>query len=131
KASAIPYTIVRATQFFEFVGAIVQSATEGDTVRVPPAMMQPILADDVATAMVDVALATPLNRMIDLAGPERIQMDDLARTFLKAHKDARQVVTDPKARYYGTDVNDGRLAPVGESRKGPTRYEDWVSQSLA
>ena len=131
KASTIPYSIVRATQFFEFVGAIAESAVDGQTVRLPPAKMQPIFSEDVAAAVADVALAAPLNRTIDLAGPEPIGMDDLVRKLLAAHKDPRQVVTDPAAGYFGTDVNDGRLAPVGEYRKGPTRFDDWLSRSVA
>ena len=101
KASPIPYTIVRATQFFEFVGGIAQSATEGQTVRLPPVLMQPIASDDVAAVMADVALAEPLNGTFDLAGPEPIRQDDLVRQFLNATGDARTVITDPKALYYG------------------------------
>ena len=101
----IPYTIVRATQFFEFVGGIAKSATEGETVRLPPALMQPIAADDVAAAVADVALAKPLNGTFELAGPEPIRQDDLVRQFLNASEDARTVVTDPKALYSGIPVN--------------------------
>ena len=101
KASPIPYTIVRATQFFEFVGGIAQSATEGQTVRLPPVLMQPIASDDVAAVMADVALAEPLNGTVDLAGPEPIRQDDLVRQFLNATGDARTVITDPKALYFG------------------------------
>ena len=130
-ASTIPYTIVRATQFFEFVGAIAQSATDGQTVRLPPAMMQPIVSDDVAAALTDVAIARPLNGTIDIAGPEPIRMDELVRQFLQARRDTRQVVTDPQAGYFGTPVNDRSLTPAGESRLGPTRYIDWLSRSHA
>src|SRR5437870_8671619 len=104
KASPIPYTIVRATQFFEFVGGIAQSATEGQTVRLPPALMQPIAADDVAAVIADVALAKPLNGTFDLAGPEPIRQDDLVRRFLTATGDARTVITEPKAHYYSMTV---------------------------
>jgi len=130
KASPIPYTIVRATQFFEFVGGIAQFATEGQTVRLPPAMMQPIAADDVAAVMADVALAKPLNGTFDLAGPEPIRQDDLVRQFLKATGDARTVVTDPKALYYGLTLNDQSLTPGAHPRLGPTRFEDWLRQYL-
>src|SRR5712691_1892099 len=106
KASPVPYTIVRATQFFEFVGGIAQSATEGQTVRLPPVLMQPIAADDVAAVMADVALAEPLNGTFDLAGPEPIRQDDLVRQFLTATGDARTVTTDPKALYFGLEMND-------------------------
>src|SRR6184192_606161 len=111
KASSIPYTIVRSTQFFEFVSGIAQLATEGQTVRLPAAMMQPIVSDDVAAIVVDVALAKPLNSTIDLAGPERIRMDELVRQFLSANGDARKVVTDASALYYGINVNDQSLTP--------------------
>lgn len=131
KAGKIPYTIVRATQFFEFVGAIAQSATEGQTVRLPPALMQPIVSDDVAAALADVALAEPLNGTVDIAGPEVIGMDELARQFLTANHDSRQVVTDPQAGYFGTAVNDRSLTPGDNPRVGPTRFADWLSRSLA
>ena len=129
KASPIPYTIVRATQFFEFVGGIAQSATEGQTVRLPPVLMQPIAADDVAAVMADVALAAPLNGTVDLAGPEPIRPDDLVRQFLTATGDARTVITDPKALYYGISVNDQSLTPGDNPRLGPTRFADWLSRN--
>ena len=130
QASPIPYTIVRATQFFEFVGGIAQSATEGQTVRLPPVLMQPIAADDVAAVMADVALAEPLNGTFDLAGPEPIRQDDLVRQFLKATRDARTVVTDASATYYGINVNDQSLTPGDNPRIGPTRFEDWLRRSI-
>jgi uncharacterized protein YbjT (DUF2867 family) len=129
KASSIPYTIVRATQFFEFVGGIAKSATEGETVRLPPALMQPIAADDVAAVVADVALAKPLNGTFDLAGPEPIRQDGLVREFLNATGDARTVITDPKALYYGITVNDQSLTPGDNPRIGPTRFEDWLRRS--
>src|SRR5512132_2434215 len=106
KASPIPYTIVRATQFFEFVGGIAQSATEGQTVRLPSALMQPIVSDDVAAVIAEVAVAEPLNGTIELAGPEPIRLDELVRKFLRAHRDARTVTTDARAGYFGIPVND-------------------------
>jgi uncharacterized protein YbjT (DUF2867 family) len=127
KASSIPYTIVRATQFFEFVGGIAQFATEGQMVRLPPVLMQPIAADDVAAVMADVALAGPLNGTLDLAGPEPIRQDDLVRQFLTATGDARTVITDPKALYYGVAVNDQSLTPGDHPRLAPTRFADWLS----
>jgi len=126
KASPIPYTIVRATQFFEFVGGIAQSATEAQTVRLPPVLMQPIASDDVAAVVADVALAEPLNGTFELAGPERIRQDDLVRQFLTATGDARTAITDPKALYYGIEVNDQSLIPGDNPRIGPTRFEDWL-----
>ena len=130
KASPIPYTIVRATQFFEFVGGIAQSATEGQTLRLPPVLMQPIAADDVAAAMADAALAEPLNGTVDLAGPEPIRQDDLVRQFLKATGDARTVVPDPQALYYGIAVNDQSLTPGANPRLGSTRFEDWLRRPV-
>ena len=130
KASAIPYTIVRATQFFEFVGAIAQSATDGQTVRLPPALMQPIVSDDVAAALAEIAVAEPLNGTVELAGPEPIQMDELVRRYLSANRDARKVTTDVQAGYFGTAVNDQSLIPGDHPRLGPTRFEDWLSRSI-
>src|SRR6266581_7322851 len=129
KASPIPYTIVRATQFFEFVGGIAQSATEGQTVRLPPVLMQPIVSDDVGAAMADAALTEPLNGTVDLAGPEAIRQDDLVRRFLKTTGDARTVMTDPKALYYGIAVDDQSLMPGNNPRLGPTRLADWLSRN--
>ena len=129
KASPIPYTIVRATQFFEFVGGIAQSATEGQTVRLPPVLMQPIAADDVAAAVADVALTEPLNGTFELSGPERIRQDDFVRQFLTATGDARTVITDPKALYYGIAVNDQSLTPGDNPRLGSTRFTDWLSRN--
>ncbi|MGL4465000.1 MAG: SDR family oxidoreductase [Planctomycetia bacterium] len=129
KASPVPYTIVRATQFFEFVGGIAQAATEGQSVRLPPVLMQPIGADDVAVAVADAALAEPLNDMVDLAGPEPIRQDDLVRQFLSATGDARSVVADPKALYSGAAVDDRSLTPGDNPRLGRTRFVDWLAQS--
>ena len=129
KASPIPYTIVRATQFFEFVGGIAQFSTEGQSVRLPPVLMQPIASEDVAAAVADAAVAEPLNGMVEVAGPEPIRQDDLVRRFLKATGDARTVVTDPKALYYGVAVNDQSLTPGDHPRLGPTRFEGWLSQN--
>jgi uncharacterized protein YbjT (DUF2867 family) len=131
KASPIPYTIVRATQFFEFVGDIAQLATEGQTIRLPRVLMQPIAADDVATVMADVALAEPLNGTLELAGPEPIRQDDLVRGFLNATGDARTVITDPMALYYGLAVNDQSLTPGDHPRLGSTRFEDWLKYNAA
>ena len=131
KASKIPYTIVRSTQFFEFVDGIAQSATEGQTVRLSPAHIQPIVSDDVAAALAEVTLQPPVNGMIEIAGPERLGIDELVRRFLRAKQDARQVVTDVQARYFGIDVNDRSLTPGDNPRLGPTRFDDWLSRSAA
>jgi uncharacterized protein YbjT (DUF2867 family) len=130
KASKIPYTIVRSTQFFEFVNAITQSGTVGQTVHLSPALLQPIGSDDVADAMTDVALGAPLNGMIEIAGPERIPLEELARRYLRATKDPRQVVADVHARYFGAALNDQSLTPGDNPRLAPTRLEDWLSRSI-
>lgn len=130
KTSPIPYTIVRATQFFEFVRAIAESATEGNLVHLPPAMMQPIVSDDVAKVLADVVVEMPLNETIEAAGPEPIRMDDLIRRFLDAHEDGRQVITDPQARYFGIDLNDQSLVPGNSPRLGMTRFEHWLAREL-
>jgi uncharacterized protein YbjT (DUF2867 family)/quercetin dioxygenase-like cupin family protein len=116
KASGIPFTIVRSTQFFEFANGLVQSATEGQTVRLSPALMQPIAADDVATALTGFALVEPLNGTVEIAGPEPIRMDELARRFLSATRDSRKVTTDVYALYFGTELNDQSLTPGGLPR---------------
>src|SRR5437763_7211538 len=129
KASSIPYTIVRATQFFEFVGGIAQAATEGQTVRLPPVLMQPIVSDDVAAVVAEAALAEPLNGTVELAGPEPIRQDELVRQFLNATGDAQTVIADAKALYFGIAVNDQSLMPGEHPRLGPTRFADWLSRN--
>jgi uncharacterized protein YbjT (DUF2867 family) len=129
KASPVPYSIVRATQFFEFVGGIAQSATEGQTVRLPPALIQPIVSDDVAAAVADVAVGEPLNGMIEVAGPEPIRLDELIRKFLSANRDPRTVTTDASASYFGIPVNDQSLTPGDHPRLGQTRFEDWLRRN--
>jgi uncharacterized protein YbjT (DUF2867 family)/quercetin dioxygenase-like cupin family protein len=130
KASGVPYTIVRATQFFEFMGAIAESATVGQTVHLPPALVQPIVSDDVAHFLAEVTLAAPVNGMIEIAGPERVGLDELVGRFLRATKDPREVVTDIHARYFGLEVNDQTLTPGLNPRIGPTFFEDWLSRSI-
>ncbi len=130
KASKIPYTIVRATQFFEFVGGVAQFSTEGQKVRLPSALMQPIASDDVAAILADIAVGEPLNGMVEIAGPEPIRMDELVRRYLTATRDARTVITDPNARYYGVEVNDQSLTPGDNPRLGPTRFEEWLSRTV-
>jgi len=133
KASKVPFTIVRSTQFFEFVKGIAQSATEGQTVRLSPGMMQPIAADDVAAAVTDVAVAEPINGTIEVAGPEPIRMDEFVREFLGATGDTRKVDADVHARYFGAELNDQSLVPGsgGKPRLGPTHYKDWLKLSSA
>ncbi|WP_435020344.1 SDR family oxidoreductase [Tundrisphaera sp. TA3] len=129
QAAGIPYTIVRATQFFEFVGAIAQSATLGDEVRLPPALLQPIAADDVAAALAEIATSPPRNGMVELAGPEPIRLDELARRDLAAKHDARRVTTDPQARYFGTPLDDRSLTPGDRPLLGATRFDDWLARA--
>jgi uncharacterized protein YbjT (DUF2867 family) len=130
KASKVPYTILRSTQFFEFLNGIVQSATEGQTVRLSPAFVQPVVSDDVAAALADVTLGAPVNGTVELAGPERLRLAELVQRFLSAHQDARQVVADVHARYFGAELNDQSLTPGDNPRIAPTRFEDWLNRSL-
>jgi uncharacterized protein YbjT (DUF2867 family) len=131
RASGTPFTIVRSTQFFEFAKGIVQSATEGQTVRLSPALFQPIAADDVAAALTDVALAEPLNGTIEIAGPEPIRMEEFARRFLSASRDPRKVTADVHAHYFGAELNDQSLTPGDKARLGQTSYANWLSHSTA
>ena len=130
KASKIPYTIIRATQFFEFVSAIAQSATDGQTVRLSPALLQPIVSDDVAATVAEIAVGEPLNGTVELAGPEPIRLDELVRRFLSANRDVRKVTTDVHARYFGIELNDQSLTPGDNPRIGSTRFDDWLSRSI-
>lgn len=127
--SAIHYTIVHATQFFEFVARIADDATEGDTVRLPPVLFQPMAAGDVASAVSKVALAPPANGIVEIAGPEQFRFDEIVRRTLGRQGDPRPVVADPHARYYGTELGERSLVPTEGALLGTTRYEDWLSQS--
>jgi uncharacterized protein YbjT (DUF2867 family) len=129
QSAGVPYTILRATQFFEFIGTIIaQSTTAEQTVRVPSAFFQPILSDDVVAALVKVTVGTPINGIIDLAGPDRFRFDDLVRDFLSAIRDQRQVVTDRDARYFGAELNEQSLVPIGDAQMGATRFKDWLER---
>jgi uncharacterized protein YbjT (DUF2867 family) len=130
-ASSIPYSIVRATQFFEFVKRIAADATDGNTVRLPPALFQPMAADDVASGVGRVAVGAPLNGMAEIAGPERFRLDELVRGALKARNDPRAVVTDPQAHYYGINPAERALLPGADARLADTRFSDWLEQQLA
>ena len=127
--SGMPYTIVRATQFFEFIGGIAQASTSGQEVRLPPALMQPMSADDVAAALVDYTLGPPLNRVVEIAGPDALGIDETVRRFLVATGDTRRVVTDPRAPYYGTPVGERTLTPDRADRLAPTHLDDWLAQN--
>ena len=130
KESSIPYTIVRATQFFEFVKRIADEATDGNTVRLPPVRFQPMAADDVASAVCKVAIGSPLNGMIEIGGPEQFSFDELIRQGLSASNDPREVVADPHARYFGTELSERSLVPDDGAQLGETRFEDWLSRSV-
>jgi uncharacterized protein YbjT (DUF2867 family) len=131
RESKVPYTILRSTQFFEFVNGIAQSASDGKTIRLSPAFLQPIVSDDVVAALLDVTLAAPVNGIVEVAGPEKISLDDLVRRFLKAKRDPREVVADVHARYFGSELNDQSLTPGEGARIGATRFEDWLSRAVA
>jgi uncharacterized protein YbjT (DUF2867 family) len=129
KAASVPYTILRATQFFEFLNRIANSNTEGDTVHLPPVLVQPAAADDVAAALADVAESAPVNGIVELAGPEAFRFDELARRVLSANNDPRRVTADVHARYFGADLGEHSLTPGDNPRIAPTRFEDWLTQS--
>jgi uncharacterized protein YbjT (DUF2867 family) len=129
KAATIPYTIVRATQFFEFVGRIADSNSDGETVRVPPVLVQPEAADDVAAALAVVAVGAPVNGTVELAGPEQFRLDELTRRVLSANGDPRRVTADGHARYFGAPVGDHSLVPGDDARIAPTRFEDWLDRT--
>ena len=126
RASKIPYTILRATQFFEFVDAVVDSSADGQIVRLSPALFQPVASDDVAAALADVTLAAPINGVVELAGPERFSLDEFGRRYLTATMDRRKVVADVHARYFGAELNDRSLTPGNNPRLGSARFEDWL-----
>jgi uncharacterized protein YbjT (DUF2867 family) len=128
QGSSIPYSIVHATQFFEFATRIADEATDGDTVRVPPVLIQPMAADDVAAAVCEVALAAPLNGTIEIGGPESLLFEDFVREGLRAAGDRRNVVADPRAQYFGARLSERTLVPGEGARLSATRYDDWLSQ---
>ena len=131
KASGIPYTILRSTQFFEFIGGIIQAGTEGDVVRLSPALLQPIAADDVAAALADLAVGPPLNGTVEVAGPEALPLDELARRAMAGNGDGRQVIADVHARYFGAELDDASLTPGDHPRLGPTHFQDWLDRASA
>ena len=128
KASSIPYSIVRATQFFEFIKGIADFSTQGNTVRLPHVLFQPMAADDVASAVCQVALGQPINGMVETGGPERSHLDDFVRKGLAASKDPREVVADSHARYYGIETQERTLVPDDHAKLGKIRFEDWLAQ---
>jgi uncharacterized protein YbjT (DUF2867 family) len=132
KASTIPYTIVRATQFFEFIKQIVDFSTDGNAVHMPPALIQPMAGDDVASALARIATNPPVNGTVEIGGPEQFRLDELARMFLEhqdSPKDPREVISDPNGRYYGIKVSERALVPDESARLSETRYETWLGQA--
>lgn len=126
KASSMPYSILRATQFFEFTKKIADFSTEGDKVRLPPVLFQPMAADDVASALGGIAMNSPVNGAVEIGGPEQFRLDEFVRRYLAAHKDPREVISDPQAHYYGIQVSERTLVPGAGARLGETRFEDWL-----
>jgi uncharacterized protein YbjT (DUF2867 family) len=131
KASKIPYTILHSTQFFEFADSIIKGGTDGASIHLSPALFQPIASDDVAAALAALAVGPPQNGMVEIAGPEKFAMDQFGQRFLAARNDKRQVTADAHARYFGTELNDRSLTPGDNPRIGPTRFDDWLTHSLA
>lgn len=131
KESSIPYSIVRATQFFEFMKGIADAATEGNTVRLPSVGFQPLAADDVAKVVAKTAVGSPLNGMVEVAGPEQFRFDEMIRMRLSAGKDPREVVADPHARYFGAELSERSLVPSDGALLAETRFEDWLSGSVS
>jgi len=126
KASSIPYSIVRATQFFEFVGKVADISTEGNQVHLPPVLFQPMAAEDVASALARIAMSPPVNGTVEIGGPEQFRLDEVVRRDLAARQDPRQVVTDTHARYYGIQVSERTLVPNDGVQLGETRFADWL-----
>ena len=130
-SSGIPYTIIRSTQFMEFLGGIAASCVDGSTVRISPGLFQPIAADDVATIVADVALAAPRNGIVEIAGPERAPFNEIVARYLKGLGDQREVMRDPEARYFGGRVEERSLVPLGEARLGRIGLDEWLRRSQA
>jgi uncharacterized protein YbjT (DUF2867 family) len=128
-SSGIPYTIVRSTQFMEFLGGIAAEAAQGNKVRISPGLFQPIAAEDVAPIVAEVALAAPANGIVEIAGPDRAPFNEIVARYLKAIGDPRQVVKDPEARYFGGQVEERSLVPLGEARLGRIAFDEWIRRS--
>jgi uncharacterized protein YbjT (DUF2867 family) len=128
KGGGIPYSIVHATQFFEFVKRIADEATVGVTVRMPPVLIQPMAADDVAKAVGRIAVGAPVNGTVEVAGPEQFRFDELIRKGLRARNDPREVIVDAHARYFGAELAERSLIPAGEARLGEIRFQEWLGQ---
>jgi uncharacterized protein YbjT (DUF2867 family) len=131
KGSSIPYSIVHATQFFEFLKGLADISTDGDKVRLPHVLFQPMAADDVASAVGKIAVGPPVNGIVEIGGPEQFRIDELVRRHLASLKDPREVIADPKALYSGAKLSEGTLVPDKNARLGETRFETWLTQSAA
>jgi uncharacterized protein YbjT (DUF2867 family) len=129
--SSIPYSIVHATQFFEFLKGIADAATDANTVRLAPVLIQPMAAEDVATAVARVAVEAPVNGIVEVAGPEQFRLDEIVRRYLGARDDPRSVIADPQARYYGAELRERTLVPDNKATLGETRFDDWLSRQFA
>ena len=129
KASSIPYSIVRATQFYEFVKGIADLSTKDNEIHLPPALIQPMAADDVASAIVRIAVGPPVNGTVEVGGPEQFRLDELIRHGLASRKDPRKVVSDPQARYYGIKLTERELVPENSASLGKIRFDEWLAQS--
>ena len=127
--SSIPYSIVHATQFFEFVTRIADEATDGTTVRIAPVLIQPMAAEDVAKAVASIAVGAPVNGIVEIAGPELFRFDELIRRSLRARNDSREVIADPHARYYGAELGERTLVPDADARRGEIRFEEWLGRT--
>ena len=128
KSSSIPYSIVHATQFFEFVKGIAEAGADGNTVRVAPVQIQPMASDDVATALAAITVGAPINGTVEIAGPEQFRLDELVRQSLRARQDPREVVADPHARYFGAELRNDTLVPNDDAQLGATRFQQWLTQ---
>src|ERR1700756_4131172 len=131
EASGVPYTIIRATQFMEFLGGIADSSADGNTVRLPPVLFQPIAADDIAPIVAEGALAAPRGGIVEIAGPERAPFNEIVARYLKAVGDPRRVISDPEARYFGSRVEERSLVPLGEAHLGRIAFDEWLRRSQA
>jgi uncharacterized protein YbjT (DUF2867 family) len=130
KASSVPYSILESTQFFEFIERIAQSALDGDVYRLSPALMQPIVSDEVVEELADIALGAPINGTVEVGGPEAIPLNELARLVLVARQDPRQIISDTHARYYGAELTDESLIPGPKAHLGSVTFSDWLRQSI-
>jgi uncharacterized protein YbjT (DUF2867 family) len=130
KASPIPYTILHATQFFEFIKSIAAAATDGNTVRLAPILIQPMAAEDVASAVGMISVGSPVNGIVEVAGPQQFRLDELIRRVLRERGDPREVITDPHARYFGAELGERTLVPSDDARLAETRFDDWLSQAV-